>query len=501
MLNEYVWKLYLQSGGNKTVDFFKNSLTIQLSEKYADDLKKLQEVYSLTELSESTHYQLTALVTYYKENEKEPYIDTEYIEGTAPIEDVIEEAEVWIEDYYQYWLKEDEKDKNVFERFIESLPFISTNWAILCPGVFVPYYFFGTYNVLTTIANTFGIDLPEIPKKADYKARLWHYTELCKAFYRFRQDNNLSVYEFCAFLYDFAPQYIGGKDSYIIKDLPEPRSAFFVGGGGNNEDATAEDDPETVSFWQSNPATRAGDLIVMYLRTPISAISSIWRSKSVGFIDPFFYYYRCTYIGDPIKVNRIPLDKIKEDPVLGAMPIVRKNMLGINGVEFRPSEYNHIVDLTKADVPRLEYIANSGDGVYENEKAVEEKLIKPLIDRLGYSEEEYVQQMYVEIGNHNHALIPDFVLHPESSKGHYSGEVIIEAKRSITSNKQLTEVKSQARSYAKLLGTKYAVIAAQEKVWVMSEKDDYTECIFEESWDSLENADVFYELNHLIGKR
>lgn len=149
----------------------------------------------------------------------------------------------------------------------------------------------------------------------------------------------------------------------------------------------------------------------------------------------------------------------------------------------------------------MEYVAPNGDGVYENEKAVEEKLIKPLIDKLGYSDEEYVQQMYVEIGNHNHALIPDFVLHPKSKKGHYSGEVIIEAKRGIASNKQLMEVKSQARSYAKLLGTKFAVIIAQEKVWIMSEEDDYTECVFEESWDSLENADVFYELNSLIGNR
>lgn len=501
MLNDYIWKLYLQSGGDKTVSFFKDSLNVQLGQAYADGFRKMQETYSLAELSDATHQQLFFLATYYKENKDEPYIDAEYIAGTAPIEDVIEEVEAWVDDYYHYWLKEDEKDKYVFERFIDSLPFISTNWAIQCPGIFVPYYFFGTYNVLTMIASTFGITLPEIPKKADYKGRLWHYGELCKAFYRFRQDNNLSFYEFCAFLYDFAPKYIGGKDSYIIHDLPEPRSAFFVGGGGNNEDATAEDDPNTVSFWQCNPATRAGDLIVMYLRTPISAISSIWRSKSVGFIDPFFYYYRCTYIGDPIKVKRISLEQIKNDPLLGEMPIVRKNMLGINGVEFRPSEYNHIVELTGADVPKLEYIASNGDGKYENEKAVEEKMIKPLIGRLGYSEEEYVQQMYVEIGNHNHALIPDFVLHPESSKGHYSGEVIIEAKRSITSVKQLTEVKSQARSYAKLLGTKYAVIAAQEKVWVMSAKDDYTECVFEESWDSLENADVFYKLNRLIGNR
>ena len=104
----------------------------------------------------------------------------------------------------------------------------------------------------------------------------------------FRVENRLSYCEFCAFLYDFAPHYIGGVDSYIIGELPEPKAAYFVGGGGNNADAEAEND-------------------VMYLRTPISAISSVWRSMSIGFIDPFFYYYRCTYIGMPKKLSRIPI--------------------------------------------------------------------------------------------------------------------------------------------------------------------------------------------------
>lgn len=501
MFNDYAWKLYLKAGGQDTAEMFRRCLVHQIPDDYAAEAKRLQSFYSTIDIAGDTYEQIVELSADRFEDEDDTYIDEEYISGKAPLEDVDEEIDAWAKDFFDYWLKEEGKARYVFEVFISRLPYITTNMSVLVPGVFVPYYFFANYNVLTAIADTFEITLPDIPKKADYEGRFKHYADLCKAFYRFRVDNHLDYYEFLAFLYDFAPNYIGGKESYIVKDLPEPRSAFFVGGNGNGTDADAEDDPNQIAFWQCNPGTRAGDLIVMYLRTPISAISSIWRAKSVGFIDPFFYYYRCTYIGDPIKVERIVLDTIKNDTVLGKMPIVKKNMQGINGVELRPSEYNHIVELTGADVPKLEYIASNGDGIYENEKAVEEKLIKPLIGRLGYSEEEYVQQMYVEIGNHNHALIPDFVLHPESSKGHYSGEVIIEAKRSITSVKQLTEVKSQARSYAKLLATKYAVIAAQEKVWVMSAKDDYTECVFEETWDSLENADVFYELNRLIGNR
>lgn len=98
-------------------------------------------------------------------------------------------------------------------------------------------------------------------------------------------------------------------------------------------------------------------------------------------------------------------------------------------------------------------------------------------------------------------LIPDFVLNPINSGGHYSGFAIIEAKRSISSEKQLNKTKTQARSYAKLLGTKYAVIASMEKIWVTSANDDYTGNIFEESWEALAEADVFYRLEKLIGQK
>ncbi len=104
-------------------------------------------------------------------------------------------------------------------------------------------------------------------------------------------------------------------------------------------------------------------MIVMYLTAPVSAITSIWRSYSLGFIDPCFYYYRCTYIGRSVKLEKIGLSRIKADELLREMSIVNKNKQGINGVELKPSEYNYIA----------------------------EKLIKPLLDKLGYSETDYVQ--------------------------------------------------------------------------------------------------------------
>ena len=77
----------------------------------------------------------------------------------------------------------------------------------------------------------------------------------------------------------------------------------------------------------------------------------------------------------------------------------------------------------------------------------------------------------------------------------------MEAKRSIRNEKQLEDAKLQVRSYAKLLGARYTVIASMKKVWVTSYKDDYSEHICDYTWEDLSNDDVFYSLEKEIGKR
>jgi len=503
MINKYVWDIYLKSGGDQTVKLFRDNLYKRFSSDYASGIRKMQEHFCVSkEIIADTEWQLQTVCSTVNEMEL-----TEWeLEGEEALdEDAIAQAMKDIDDIfaeeYNYILNEEKTDKSAFQYFSYNLCGLSTLYSFNHPDLFVPYYFICNYNILNMIADAFDIELPELPQKADYRARTWHYANLCKAFYKFRVENRLSYCEFCAFLYDFAPHYIGGIDSYIIRELPEPKAAYFVGGGGNNADAEAENDTGKITYWQCNPATRAGDMIVMYLTFPISAISSVWRSMSIGFIDPFFFYYRCTYIGMPEKITRIPIADIKNDSLLGKMPIVSKNMQGVNGVELRPSEYNYIASKDGLDLPRLENALSDNDGHFANEKEVEEKLIKPLLVKLGFSEDDYVQQMYVEIGNHNYALIPDFVINPSSANGHYSGYAIIEAKRSVPNDKQLAHVKVQARSYAKLLGARFSVIASMEKVWITASEDDYDRFIFEATWESLSDTDVFYRLEKLIGKR
>ena len=497
MFNEYMWKTYLNAGGKDVVKMFEDNFTKKMSPSYYDEILNLHKnICAAPIVSKRVCEDLKMLATDLKNND--------FLYGCYSIIDMfnaknfdctIENVMKGLYDGLNDTGKE--KPNYMFKEFALGITYYSTFLAIEFPEAFIPYYFCYNYNVFEKIAEEFEIEMPEIPVKKDYEGRFFHYAEICMTLWDFRKKHNMSPYELWAFLYDFAPKYIGGTDSYIIKDIPEPKGAYFI--GGSKDDIFLDGNEEKITCWQCDPDTRAGDMIVMYLKTPVSAVDSVWRSISVGFNDPFFYYYRCTYIANPVSIKRITQKQLQQDSVFKDVPIVRKNMQGINGVELLPSQYNHLMDIAGADVPRLEFIVSESGQELIREKDVENKLIIPLLKKLGYNENEYTKQLYIEIGNHNHAMIPDFVLLPKHSKGHYSAFALIEAKIKISSQKQLEETKTQARSYAVQLKSKYAAIADKNKIWVLSSDDDYSEGIFSVSWDELNDPDVFSKLLKLIG--
>ena len=206
MFNKYVWGLYLKAGGQETVDFFRNNICGVLSEEYIRRICELQIKYCVSErIINETDSQLKDLYIGFKEQADNL--------GTCEAEEMSDkELEEYFYDIYENDLKkltpDTLPDKEIFSAFTEHIVYLSTLWACETQGLFIPYYFFGNYNVVTIIAETFDIELPSLPKKADYKGRVWHYLRLCIAFNRFRRDNDLSPFELCAFLYDFAPNDI-----------------------------------------------------------------------------------------------------------------------------------------------------------------------------------------------------------------------------------------------------------------------------------------------------
>ena len=169
-------------------------------------------------------------------------------------------------------------------------------------------------------------------------------------------------------------------------------------------------------------------------------------------------------------------------------------MQGINGVELKPSAYNHILGLLQCNAKRLEYEDISADNHYVNEKDLEDRLIIPFLNKLGFSEEDYQRQVQLPIDNRNHTLIPDFVLNYNAHQGSHSAFAVLEANNSIHSDKELNEALSQVCSYALLLSVEYAVIASQEGIWITTNKDQYRTFVEKFSWDELVDDDNKYKV-------
>jgi hypothetical protein len=226
----------------------------------------------------------------------------------------------------------------------------------------------------------------------------------------------------------------------------------------------------TVYNWQGNPDTQPGDIIVMYCLSPRSYIHSIWRAVTPGSIDPFFYFYRNVYIGHPIFVEHISLNEIKNDELLSQMPLVKKNMQGINGRIIEKKYYDRLLVILESKgqnidlLPKLDNIEIPSIEI-KNERDVEIYLLDPLLEKLDYNQQDWKHQLKVRMGRRE-KIIPDYVIFPNEEKGNESGFWVFEAKHSIESHKQLKIDFEQAKSYALRLQGKGLCLVSISKAWV-----------------------------------
>ena len=502
MFNEYQWENYLKAGGDKIVKLFEEVTddSIHGFDKLCATIGELHKCYCPDKFINQAVK--TGVVEFFADFD---------LDQTAPFfkknaKYTCEKAclKVWDTIKKDLELK---KDSEVLEKFTSNVycqVYLTTQLAKERPEIFIPYYFYGNFNVLTYIVETFGVelDVKNLPVKKDYKGRFMYYGKVCEAFQNFREDDNLSVAELWAFLYDYAPKCVGGLQ-YIKPELPKPKSAFLIGSPADDEFLSEykKEPSNYISLWQCNPDTRAGDMAVMYLRTPYSRLDSVWRSICEGFNDPFFWYYRCTYIGQPKKLNKkncFILKQMRDDSVLGELPIVKKNMQGVNGVELPPSVYNYIVQQNE-NIEKIKYEPISNRRKINTEHDVETKLLEPLLEKLGWKKGDYVIKPVLKMGRNNKE-IPDYVILPTHTPYRETAHFVWEAKKSINNNKQLEKDIGQAISYARRLNAKGCALISQEGVWVMQRADDYENIIFKASWNELKKDDVFKKLLDIAGK-
>ena len=234
-------------------------------------------------------------------------------------------------------------DLECFRDFEENLFYLSTFLALQAPERFLPYYFYCRFDLLCQIAKHFGIVLPPLPAKKDFRGRLLYYGALCSSLQAFRRKEGLTPAGLWLFLYGYAPLAIRQAAPSLPEVLPPARHACLV--CTSRDDPLFSEKPETVVPRPASPEIKRGDFAVQFLRVPDNAATSVWRFVSDAFTDPFYFHYTCAYTAHPKKLKTISLRWMQKDHFLGRSPLVRKHLIGASGTAIPAEGFNHLMEL------------------------------------------------------------------------------------------------------------------------------------------------------------
>jgi len=365
-LNKFIWNNYKESkDGQEVISFFEHKEFNEILSKFIDEKNKdLEDYNNILKIFSYCEFELEE-----KENiiEKAKDLFKYFLDNGLVLID--EEGEFF------YFEKED------FDFLIDIIEPYSLYLFDIFPEYFFPYFFKLEFAKLQKICDTFNINIPKVPLKKNKKERLNFYLELCDIFFEFKKNNNLNPFEFCAFLYDFAPKYIGFEK---IENLPDPTNIWLCGGAKDDYPYLLKATSKTTYFWQGNEDTRRGDIIIMYCLSPRSNIEFICRAVNNGIRDPFFHYYGSITLGHINKVEPIHISQIKSDEYLKNIPIVRKNFQGVNGTQISNEDYKRILYLLEEKgedilrLPTFSMINFKPNIDCRNERDVEIKIVESI---------------------------------------------------------------------------------------------------------------------------
>ena len=376
-----------------------------------------------------------------------------------------------------------------------------------------PILFGNRFDIIQQNCDAIGIELPPIPRTNDYRAYMMYYYDICESFNKFQEQYGLTDAEFCACLYDFAPMQV--DDTATESELPKPINVWLTGaapgdfqildelGKGDNSD-----NPKLT--WACNERTRRGDIVVIYCRTPRSYIHSIWRARTGGIFNPFDYYHCRANVCEGIRVPEITSKDLKADPYFSNVPIVRKNLQGINGVELTAQDYSELlrfIEQKGGDISALPKLFESGKvnfGELKIEKDVEENVLIPFLEKIGYSEADWTRQLSLKAGR-NEKAIPDFAFFATGERHFESAPMLIEAKFDMSLITEQQKAFSQALSYARMLRSSIMGICDKERL-ILYKVDkngaaDRSRPLYENHWETIySDAIEGAKLKQLIGR-
>jgi len=373
------------------------------------------------------------------------------------------------------------------------------------PDYFLPYNFRCKINQLEEIHTEFNIPMPPVPGKNKKDDRGLYYLSINRAWQEFRILHGLSPAEMCAFLYDFAPEFVTPMDS---RDLPSPSKVWLATGGAWDFDFLEKSNKDSISRWGGNTGVRRGDIILMYVVSPHKCIHSIWRACSDGFIDPFFHYHGTIWICGRIKTVPVTFAELKKDPLLSQKTAVKASFFGSSGkASCTVEEYEAILKIMKNEgqdlsvLPRIPLRDELPQVKLQDERDVEIQLIEPFLERLGYKKSDWVRQMPIKMGR-GERNYPDYAIGAKTKRGDESARMVLESKYQLSSQREFVEAFMQTKSYALRLQSRTMAMAAKEGVWVFPPKDEGFDIkrVIHKTWGELNHPDGLFELKKHIGR-
>ena len=520
-MNKQLWKLYKESPqGKACIELFDPD--VENTSEGAFNIWKHASKWGEDEVEDSFADELAGMFWLWSSNLSE--------RGFIPEEWTKESFDKFAEDYdilrpllndkgeLQYG--DDEKlifdetaillKKNQYRNKAADIPFLSL-LLYYSFDIFKPVLLPRRFDIIQRNCDALGIEMPPIPRSKDYKAYLNYYYEICNSWNNFQDEYGLSDAELCACIYDFANML---TEANACKELPKPTNVWLTGASGGDfkflDSLGKTPNGNDQNIWACNERTRRGDIIVLYCTSPRSYIHSIWRSNSGGIFNPFDYYHCRTTVCDGVLIPPITFNELKSDEYMSKVPIVRRNLQGINGIELSAKDYSELMRMIQekegdiASLPQLFEGSEADFGEIKLEKDVEENILIPMLKKLGYAETDWTRQLSLKAGRKEKA-IPDFVFFPRGEKHFENAPMIIEAKLDMAPVQELLKAFKQGLSYARMLRSSIMGICDQERL-VLYKVDknggaDRSNPIFENHWASIySDPEVGATLNHLIGR-
>ncbi|MFW5751839.1 MAG: hypothetical protein ACOCW8_00730 [bacterium] len=483
--SRYIWELFRNSADG------------------VNDIRLFQDI-DIEELSKKFRFAID--IEYVNENRK-PLVFQPYSEMLNALENDCVQTICQAKHLFQKRIiKYVENDK--YNCFIHCLAAYSTALFQKFPDYFFPFYFYSeSYPDFISICGNFDITLPPLPPRHDWIKRTWYYYNICEILHGFRNKHDIDAKEFPAFFYSFG---LKTMEKTSEEDLPKPSRVYFLGagnGGGNEENNLDfnfldEADKNSTTVWGAgNLNIKKGDLVLFYCVSPRKYLHSIWRALEDSYIDPFRFHYFCVKLGYPQKIIPVSFQELKRNSVFKENSTVNSHMQGMNGRPLTVQEYSELLNMIEnkgqstGSLIKLP-VYNRGGTHIESERDVEMQLIEPLLKDLGFQNNDWVRQMPIRMGRQT-KYFSDYAIHVNQTKGKEKAKIILEAKYSINSGKQLQEAFDQARSYGLRLQSEKIVLADRDFIWVYSKnKSDFDSIpTLKMHWNELTNSDNLYKLS------